>query len=179
MIRITIGPATQKRIAELQAIPEQVNAAIGRGLYQGAFDAAGIIQTKRLTGVGPFPPAQHRLGNRSFVLMESLQADKSVTGPNVTATGATVSIGTKVKYARIHEFGGTIHRKAGHVRLTLSTRKFAKKKDQNVSHHPHAAYDIRMPERAPIRTGIQDAAPEFTKRIAIQVKQLWEGARTE
>jgi hypothetical protein len=66
---------------------------------------AGRIQERRLTGHGPYPVAEHRLGERTGQLKLRTRA----TPATVTAQGeeAVVSgaIGSSVKYAAAHEFG--------------------------------------------------------------------------
>jgi phage gpG-like protein len=61
---------------------------------------------ERLTGRGPFPVAEHRLGERTGQLRlrtYSTEATIVTEGDQVRVTGA---IGSPVFYAAIHEFGG-------------------------------------------------------------------------
>jgi len=86
--------------------PQEFPQAIKRGMNRALQIVAGRIQEKRLTGHGPFPVALHRLGERTGQLKlrtRSTPATVTATGNTVTVTGA---IGSSVKYAAVHEFGG-------------------------------------------------------------------------
>lgn len=79
--------------------------AIQRGMNRSLPIVAGRIQEKRLTGRGPFPVVEHRLGERSGQLKlrtRSVPAIITTTGETSTIVGA---IGSSVRYAAYQEFG--------------------------------------------------------------------------
>lgn len=124
----------------------------------------GLISKERLTGAGPFPVALRRLGVRTNRLRGSLRWTRAtIDGDAVIAT-----IGSNVKYAAAHEFGfdGTVQVKA-HVRryaraggqvTTLRAAAKSKRKDITTGTGTVKAHARRMriPERRPVRTGIEE-----------------------
>jgi phage gpG-like protein len=103
----------------------------------------GRIQEKRLSGKGPFPVEEHRLGQVTQQLTRSTRS----TPAKVTSTGTQAviegSIGASVRYAAVHEFGFL-----GEVQV-----KAFKRKGRSVK-----AYQRRMNirARAPFQTGINE-----------------------
>lgn len=154
---------------------KSVLTAIARELdAQVQLTVAHIVE-KRLTGKGPFPVSENRLGERTHLLRNSLRGIKvTVDGDTITA-----SIGSNVKYAGVHEFGGTIKRVllAGSVRLATDRKgnllrqgkngklvvfaRKSRKSVQTVSFLGGKRFEITIPERAPIRTGIADRQAEI------------------
>ena len=61
----------------------------------------GHIRKARMTGKGPFPVSQGRLGVRTNRLRNSLRA----TQPRIAGGTVVGSIGSNVVYAAAHEFG--------------------------------------------------------------------------
>jgi len=105
-ITIQLSPSAIALAERFKAAPAEFPQAIKRGMNRALAGVAGRIQEKRLTGHGPFPVSLHRLGERSGQLKlrtRSTPATVSATGSTVTVTGA---IGSSVKYAAVHEFGG-------------------------------------------------------------------------
>jgi phage gpG-like protein len=106
-ITIQLSPSAIALADRFRAAPQEFPRAIKRGMNKALLIVAGRIQEKRLTGAGPYPVAEHRLGERTGQLKlrtRSTQAVSETAGDTVTVTGA---IGSSVKYAAAHEFGST------------------------------------------------------------------------
>jgi len=85
--------------------PTRFPQAIKRGMNRSLQIVAGRIQEKRLTGHGPFPVSEHRLGERTGQLRlrtRSIEATVTSEGNQTIVSGA---IGSSVKYAAFQEFG--------------------------------------------------------------------------
>jgi len=105
-ITIQLSPSAIALADKFRAAPQQFPQAVKRGMDKALAITSGRIQEKRLTGHGPFPVVEHRLGERTGQLKLRTRATPAViegTGEQVTVTGA---IGSSVFYAAIHEFGG-------------------------------------------------------------------------
>jgi len=186
-VQIRLTPEAQRIAAGLKTMPVRMLTAIARGLDQANFLAVRNIQAKHLTGVGPFPVAEHRLGVRSTRLLGSVvPAPAVVTGQTVTS-----GIGSNVEYAAIHEFGGVIHRKPRAVTVRLKTDAhgnlvrqagtahlaiFARKDNKRVREVKATvgAHDINIPARAPFMTGIKEMKPTYAKEISAALLAAWK-----
>jgi phage gpG-like protein len=162
---------------------------IARELDQQLNLTVGHIVAKRLTGTGPFPVSEHRLGVRTGHLRRSLRTTKATVTGN-TVTGA---IGTNVKYAGIHEFGGTIKRLllAGSVRLATDRKgnllrqgkngklavfaRASRKTATTVAYAGGKRFDVVIPERAPIRTGIADRQQAMGEAVTAAILKFAGG----
>lgn len=136
---------------------------------QNDLTVSHLVQN-RLTGRGPFDPSEHKLGERTHLLRRSARATK----PVINGDSVESSIGSNVKYAGIHEFGGTIKRVllAGSVRLATDRKgnllrqgkngklavfaRPSRKSVQTISFAGGKRYEITIPARAPFRTAIED-----------------------
>lgn len=156
-VTITFTSEALAVLARFATLPERVLVALKEGLdEQNQYTVAHIIRA-RLTGKGPFPPDQGRLGVRTGLLRRSVRATPAIiVGQTVTAT-----IGTNVKYAGVHEFGGTllIKRKPNQKRLRTA-KEIALR---------GSTYKVTYPERAPIRNGIEDKADDYTRLISRKI----------
>jgi phage gpG-like protein len=147
----------------------------------------GHTRQARLTGKGPFPVSEGRLGVRTNRLRSSLRAAKaSITGNSVVS-----SIGSNVEYAAAHEFGSKIHRtvKPGSVRLRTTAKGdllrgltggavFAKAKQKRVREVPYAggkSYTVNIPARAPIAHGIEDRKAEYERAMSQSIIKTLRG----
>ncbi len=149
---ITIKLTPPDLVQRLQNAPQLILPAIARELDAQNQLTIGHINLKRMTGKGPFPPSEHRLGNVTSKLKKSLWSPKSVIrGGNVES-----AIGSNVKYMGIHEFGGEIkpHLIKARFGKSLRFQIGGKVVFRRSVKHPGATY----PARAPIYHGIQDRA---------------------
>lgn len=165
-IAVQIDPKA-KEVVERLRNPANAVAAVARELDRQNLETVSHIQQTRLNGVGPFPVEQHKLGQKTGRLNQALHAvPASIAGSRITS-----SIGDNVSYAAVHEFGKTIMVPArrGSVFLRTNARgelvrnerggaifaKHSLKRKKEVQFEGQA-YEIHMPERSPIWTGIQE-----------------------
>jgi hypothetical protein len=106
-IKFDLPPETQAVIRNLSEAPEKLPVAIKRGMDRALSIVRGRVQANRFSGVGPFPPEWHRLGERSGGLRQSIVEEPAVIYGN-EVTGA---IGVGVFYGQVHEFGKQIYGK--------------------------------------------------------------------
>lgn len=146
--------------------PDVMVGAVRRGMDRGTQLVTDRIRRTRLSGQGPFAIADHRLGVKSGRLRKALQWTKgSVSGLEVTT-----AIGAVVKYAAAHEFGftGKVPVKA-HQRT--ATKAFGVKLSEPKP-HPVKVHQrtVRIPERRPIRSGIEENLAVFSNEITTEVR---------
>jgi hypothetical protein len=195
-IGVTIPKELQEGIRALK--PVHAMSAVGRGMEKGSAYMVGEITAKRLTGKGPFPVAENKLG----VVSGRLRRSFHWTGyARIEGTNASVQIGATVVYAAAHEFGfqGTVTVKAhtrkmkkGSQRIaaTETTRRInytglggvtsqAQKRATRSAHtrtlkggtakvKSHQRY-LNIPERKPIRTGINENMNMMIQSIADEI----------
>lgn len=162
--------ALARRVADVPAVLGVVAKEVDR---QVQLTVAHITQF-RLTGTGPFPVSDHKLGVRTGHLRRSLRATRA----QVSGSAVQASIGTNVVYAGAHEFGfdGTVM-VGGHVRKRKVTREFLSKTgrairkrvrvgDTIVGPHPRK---LKIPARAPITTGIEDRVPAMGAAVSAAI----------
>jgi len=104
-ITMQLSPKAIAIADKFRAAPKEFPQAIKRGMNRALAITSGRIQERRLTGHGPFPVAEHRLGERTGQLKlrtRSTEAQIISEGDQVTVTGA---IGSSVFYAAFQEFG--------------------------------------------------------------------------
>jgi len=104
-ITIQLSPSAIALADRFKSAPTEFPQAIKRGMNRALSIVAGRIQEKRLTGHGPFPVSEHRLGERTGQLKlrtRSTPATVMAAGNTVTVTGA---IGSSTRYAAYQEFG--------------------------------------------------------------------------
>jgi phage gpG-like protein len=185
VITIEFPQATVAMMERLKTMPERLKDGIRRAMDKAAALTVSDIQEKRLSGKGPFPVEEHRLGIHTNLLRTSLRATRAQVLDDGASTQVSLSIGTNVEYARIHEFGGQIKRvtKPGKVRLRTNKKgellmrgnlaTFANKRHKlvrEVEFEGGKSYIIPIPARAPIGHGIADNAGTFTREIALQMR---------
>lgn len=103
MLKIELSPEAKSVLRRLGATP-QILEAIRRTMDKQNNAAVTNIQENHLRGKGPFAVEMHRLGERSHQLVKSVRTAAAV----ISGDKVISSIGSQVKYAGIHEFGGTI-----------------------------------------------------------------------
>lgn len=178
-LKIELSPQARKLVANFQTMPERMLIAIAQAMDKENLHTVSYIQQHHLTGQGPFPVAEHRLGVRTSRLRGSVNASPAVIQDQSVDSG----IGSNVIYAAIHEFGGRIPHKARQQTIRHRTDAsgnllrqainphllvFAKKSHARVRETKVeiAAHDVVMPERAPFRTGIQACLQNYGKTIS-------------
>ena len=143
--QITISGDAQAALKKL-ADPSQVLGALAHTMDQQNLFTVGLIQREHLSypRTGPSVPDGLRL--QSNRLRGSIRASKA----RFASGGIESSIGSNVSYAVVHEFGADVP-----SRPTRSRNKYYAKK-----HPTTKAYS--MPERRPVRRGIEERADEYT-----------------
>ncbi len=104
-ITIQLSPSAIALSDKFKRAPQEFPQAIKRGMDKGLAVTSGRIQETRLTGHGPFPATEHRLGERTGQLKLRTRSTPAVVtseGEQVAVTGA---IGSSVFYAAFNEFG--------------------------------------------------------------------------
>ena len=165
-VQIGFTPAAQAALNRLDKLTPNVLNGVARGMDEANQVTIGVIQKDFLSfpKSGPTTPDGLRvITNR---LRGSIRASKAVISGDTVQS----AIGSNVKYAALHEFGGTIKHKAraGIVRLRTDRAGnllrqvngklavFAKKTHKQAKEvsYQGQAYTVTYPERAPIRRGI-------------------------
>jgi len=152
VVRFRLPADTRRKIEKIQDFPVTIPYAVKRGLDLALSVVRGRIQAQRLSGRGPFPPSEHRLGIVTQQLQRSLREEPAV----ITGDGTviTASIGSPVFYGALHEYGwtGTVVRGQGRP------------------------YQMRIPERAPVRTGVSENASYIAGEVVDQVDKAFQEA---
>lgn len=192
-LKFELTEQAQRIISDLQTLPEWGLQAVARGMDQANQLTLARIQKEHLTGVGPFPPEEHRLG----VVTNRLRSAAWASPAAVSGQTVSSAIGDNVVYAAIHEFGGVIHHSARSGKVRLRTNKhqaggseatlmrqngyaflavFAKASHKNVREvsYEAEAYDVTMPARAPFRTGIEENAAEYGRQMSRALVTAWK-----
>lgn len=189
-VKIELTEQAQSVIARLKRMPAALAPAIARGMDKANQLAIARIQSAHLTGRGPFPPPQQRLG----IVTGRLRASVNASPAQVNSDTITSAIGSNVIYAAIHEFGGRIHHPARRAKVRLRTdargnlvRQLANSNLATFASSAHKrakeietdvpAYDVEMPERMPFRAGIRESAGAYKAMISAQIIQAWRAAR--
>lgn len=162
---VTVSPNLEAALRALK--PDVLARAIGTGMVRATELIKGQIERKRLTGKGPFPSSQNKLGVITGRLRQSLTYSKTA---DVNGAAIRTHIGTNVKYAAAHEFGftGDVKVKAGRMKIT---QVFGRKLSAPLTANRRAfTRKMRVPERAPIRTGIKDHFILLDREIQKAVK---------
>ncbi|HTJ77943.1 MAG TPA: hypothetical protein VL357_03030 [Rariglobus sp.] len=172
-LQITLSPKAQALLANAQQFPMNLLKAVRTTLNYELGLAVGHIQKDRLTGKGPFPAADGRLGVRTNRLRQSVwQAPAQIAGNVITA-----SIGSNVKYAAIHEYGGAFQVKA-HKRRIIAFDRYERRgrglvKTQSGIRGAIKSYTINFPARAPFRRGLEDRLPRIGQALSTAVVQAF------
>ncbi len=104
-ITIQLSPQAIALGEKFKRQPQEFPQAVKRGMDRALAITSGRIQVQRLTGKGPFPVSEHRLGERTGQLKlrtRATPAQVTTEGDNAVVTGA---IGSSVLYAEFQEFG--------------------------------------------------------------------------
>ncbi len=105
-ITIQLSPNAIALSEKFKRAPHEFPQAIKRGMTRALAVVSGRIQEKRLTGHGPFPATEHRLGERTGQLKLRTQSKPVQITSEGTQTIIEGGIGSSLFYAAIHEFGG-------------------------------------------------------------------------
>ncbi len=104
-ITIQLSPSAIALSEKFKRSPQEFPQAIKRGMTRALQNVSGRIQQTRLTGSHPFPPSEHRLGERTGQLKLRTQATPATVTSEGTQTVVEGAIGSSVFYAAFNEFG--------------------------------------------------------------------------
>ncbi len=104
-ITIQLSPNAIALAEKFKRAPQEFPQAIKRGMDKGLQITSGRIQERRLTGYGPFPATEHRLGERTGQLKLRTQATPATVTSEGNQTVVEGAIGSSVFYAAFNEFG--------------------------------------------------------------------------
>jgi phage gpG-like protein len=185
---ITLSEEAKRVLQKLENLPERTLQAIASAIDLENSYTIKHIQEHRMNAPfdrPPLPPSMGIMRHISGNLKARMWARKSV----ITNRGVESSIGNNIKYAGIHEFGGTINRRVspGLVRLrTTATGElvrgskggavFAKKthsRVREVAFTGGTEYTVNIPARRPIQRGIEDRMKDYEEAI---LKSIVEAA---
>lgn len=157
------------KLMERITVPAGALGAAARAMDEENQYTVSHIQAAYLSFPSTGPTVGIGLRVQSNRLRNSLRATKAT----VSATGVTSSIGSNVKYAAIHEFGGTtrphvIRAKGGALKFMIGDRVLLRKQ----INHPGS----KMPERGMVRRGIRDRLPEVSAAVSRAIVDFYGGA---
>ncbi len=104
-ITIQLSPSAIALTDKFKRAPQEFPRAIARGMTRALQIVSGRIQEKRLTGHGPFPVSEHRLGERTGQLKLRTQSKPVQITSEGNQTVVEGGIGSSVFYAAFNEFG--------------------------------------------------------------------------
>jgi hypothetical protein len=137
----------------------QIRDALLRGVNEGNAQLLGRINKERLTGQGPFPVPQKRLGVVSGRLRRSMRFSRPTFQRGVLRT----AVGSNVSYFGRHEFGGSgqqVRVKAHRVKAHTRNNLFGRRQRVEIPEHTRQAYlrKDKMPKREPVQAGLREHA---------------------
>lgn len=138
---------------------ERIRTALLQGVEMGNQQLQAKIVKGRLTGDGPFPVSQKRLGTVTGRLRRSFRFSRPTYSRGVLRTSA----GSNVKYFGRHEFGGSgrqIRVKAHRVKAHTKNHLFGRRQRVEIPAHTRQAYLRKdtMPKREPVMAGLREHA---------------------
>jgi hypothetical protein len=184
-LQVQWSPAASSALDTLRTMPERLGPAIARGLDAANQLVLGRITQKRFTGKGPFAVGDHRLGIVTGRLRQSLNARpaelRSGNGSGGGSIVADSGIGSNVKYMGPHEFGYkgdvqvrsfTRHNPRGDIKQPISRMRRGKQKivyrqlATGISVVKAHTRKMDIPERAPIRTGVEENKAIYGEQLS-------------
>lgn len=193
MIQVKLTPEARQRLAQMKQFPARMAHAVAQEFDLQNEYTVGAIQEKRLSGKGPFPVSEGRLGVVTNRLRTSLRRTKAVQ----SGGGLIGSIGSNVIYAGAHEFGfeGSVSVKSYTRKLASGDRfsingaqvrrgtashimggnlkKVARTASGVATVKAHTRH-MHVPERAPIRKGIEERLELYVEPLSNAIVAAWE-----
>lgn len=163
-------------ISKIRKMPDGIMNKVETAVQRLVIDLQRRVMQDKLSG--------QVLKVKTGTLRRSI--DQAVVRDNSSVIGV---VSTNVRYARIHEYGGAIHRvtKPGVARLRTDTKGnllrqaghdhlavFAKaghKRVREVAYEGGKSYVINMPERSFLRSALKDVSSNVRKGIADATKE--------
>jgi hypothetical protein len=187
-IKVELSGEAQRILARYRGAPTRIMPVIANAMNQANNLMLAKILPARFSGAGPFPVAEHRLGERTGHLYDSIRASDAV----VEGDAVTSGIGSNLRYFGVHEFGFngqefvTAHlRRVVHTRLEgklVTKKELAESGALTKAGKPRKGRDVQfalknvivqdftrwmqIPERAPLRTGIRENLAAYAETIS-------------
>jgi phage gpG-like protein len=166
-IKLTVSPEANTLLDRMQNRPGMMRAA-AKAMDQENTFTLSHIQTRYLN----FPPGSSRptigLRWKTRRLFNSIRASKSVA----TSTTVKSAIGSNVKYAAIHEFGGTTRphvieaKKGKALKFIIGGQTLLRRR----VNHPGS----RFTARKFVQTGINDRLADYGEAMSVAIVQFWK-----
>lgn len=162
----TVG--TDKVAAKFRFMPRKMNMALTKAITILTIELKNHVVRDKLTN--------NVLNVRTGNLRRSIQ--QKVTSQQDSVVGEVFSAGD-VKYAAIHEYGGTINMPARQQEINNRVsasgdfkKGFSKQKNSNFSRTVKVgAHTIVMPERSYLRSSLKDFQDKIKSTISIAVNE--------
>lgn len=155
---------TEQVISGLNLRLERVRVAAKSSLDAWAYELAAYIKADKLSG--------NPLNRRSGRLSSSVHPVTESTTDSVTAGAGG---GAGVPYAKIHEYGGTIHHPGGtayYMSGLLGRAFFVSNASAIADRLPRTRpHDIHIPERSYMRSALREKAPSGIDALRAAVKE--------
>lgn len=127
-------------IARLNEVGVEMQDSIAKTIMMLTFKLQAKVQGDKLSG--------QVLNTRTNVLRASINAKTTAYKNSITG-----QVGTNVKYARIHEYGGIIKaQRAKYLRFQIGDRWIMKKQ-------------VTIPQRSFLRSALKDMTPEIKEAL--------------
>lgn len=134
-------------IRRFNEVGVEMQDGIAKTIMLLTFKLQAKVQSEKLSG--------QVLGTRSNVLRSSINSKVQQYKNSVVGT-----VGTNVKYAAIHEYGGVINAKnAPYLKFKIGNKWISKK-------------SITMPERSFLRSALKDMTPEIQEAIMTTLRSI-------
>jgi len=160
---VTIRADARKILRTLDQLPANMLEEMRRTMDTQNQESIGHISRNRLSGQGPYPVSQHRLGIVSGKLWQSLWAVPAwILGQDVMS-----GIGVPLRYGMAHEFGF-----AEEVAVRAHTRRRTTGKGSDTLVRAHRR-KMKIPERAAIRYGLKDRIAAYGRALSGAILQAW------
>jgi phage gpG-like protein len=185
-IEIEFSEGTKQLVKQAPSLPARMMQAIRRGVDKANDLTVSNTQQNRMTGRGPYPVAEGKLGQVSGHLRKSLRRSAAV----VNGMEATGTIGTNIVYAGVHEFGFNGQEQVSAFRRKVKSRdQFAKvdrvskktgkpykgkvKTASGITQVKSFTRWMQIEARAPIGHGIADNAGTYDREIGAELRKEW------
>lgn len=141
----------KEAVAYLKSMPATIRKGLSDGIKKQWFRLQAHVVSQKLSG--------QVLKRRTGVLASSINVGGGQSASEFIDSGSgdiIGRVGTKVRYAGVHEYGGTVNIPAHQRRLTMVYGKPVTPKMINVS-----AHNARFPERSFLRSSLRDRRAEI------------------
>jgi phage gpG-like protein len=166
-IKIELDANSRRWLRDLREFAPKVMGAVAQAMERENALSVGAITTERLS----FPKEGPTVAIGLRVITNRLRGSIRATVPEISGTDVTSTIGSNVKYAAIHEFGG---RTAPHVikakpGKTLAFSIGGKQVFAKSVNHPGS----KMPARRYVSGVVEERAPRYTEAIGAAIEKAF------